>query len=89
MSEYDLSSVPDFVDERYVARRAEYLESEYGIRANIAEGVAWRELGYSHSGIATKVDMTENTVSNWMEEIADEFGLPATETRPQSDPRLE
>lgn len=89
---YDLGAVPDVdtTDAAAVARHAEeratYLSRVTDLRDPIALGLAYRELGYSHSGIAGECDVAEGTVDAWMADVADRFGKRALESRPQSDP---
>ena len=89
---YDLSSVPE-VDpddheqvDRYADRRAQYLTRVVDLPERVARALAYRELGYSHAGIAKRVGYGEGTVDAWMADVADRFGERALETRPQSDP---
>lgn len=89
---YDLSSVPDIdpddtqAEDRYADRRAEYVSRVTDLRESVARALGYRELGYTHSGIAKRCDVTEATVDAWMADIADQYGKRALETRPQSDP---
>ena len=89
---FDLTTVPDFdqtdpdAEARYADKRAEYLVRVTDLRKPVARGLAYRELGYTHSGIAKHCDVAEGTVSAWMADVADRFGERALETRPQSDP---
>lgn len=89
---YDLGSIPDVdpTDEaacdRFAEQRAEYLVRVADLRESLALGLAYSELGCSHSGIANQCDVTEATVDAWMDDIARRFGERALESRPQSDP---
>lgn len=89
---YDLSTVPEDLpadgsrDEDYVKKRGEYLRRVTDFREPIPQALAYREIGYSHSGIARELDTTESTVEKWMEEIAEEYGEETIETRPQANP---
>jgi len=88
---FALETVPDCAGDsdaeaRYVDKRAEYLVRVADLRKPVARGLAYRELGYSHSGIATHCDVAEGTVDAWMADVAERFGKNALETRPQSDP---
>lgn len=92
--DFDLTTVPDcsgeLEDEQlYVKHRSAYIGATYGIRDAIAEAIALRELGYSHSGISNIVDVNESTVSAWMDDVEERFGKRALETRPQSTPILD
>lgn len=46
-----------------------------------AWALAYRELGYSASGIAHKVESTESTVKTWLDRIAVRHGLAAVDTK--------
>ena len=82
----DLATVPAADDETYVRERTQYLRRVTELRSPLPEALAHRELGYSRSGIARELDVTESTVDAWMDEIAAEYGIDALETRPQSRP---
>lgn len=68
-------------DDREAERRAQFLERRYDFRSPKALALAYRELGYSHSGIARRIDSTEATVAKYMDAVADEFGPGAIETK--------
>lgn len=89
---FDLSTVPEDLpldgsgDEQYVRKRRQYLRRRTELRDPLPEALAYREIGYSSSGIAKKLDTRKQTVEKWMEEIADVYGEGAIETRPQTRP---
>lgn len=88
---YDLSTAPDLPrdmseDDDYVQDRARYLERVSSLRRKLAKALAYAELGYSHHGIAKKMDTSGSTVQSWFEEIEDEYGEHVLESRPQHDP---
>lgn len=62
-------------------QRGRYLAREHDLRDPVALAVAYREAGYTASGIAKKIDSTEGTVNGYLRQIADEYGLEATETK--------
>ena len=68
-------------DDREASQRAQFLERHHDLREPVALALAYRELGYSHSGIARKIGVTAATVGKYMEEIAEEFGPEAVETK--------
>lgn len=90
--EYDLSTVPDRLptdgsgDNLYVRKRTQYLKRVSKLRPAVCKALAYREIGYSSSGIAKEMETTESTVSSWFDEIKEEYGKDALETRPQSNP---
>lgn len=80
-------------EQRWVERRAQYLQREYGLRDRLARTLAWSDLGYSSSGIAKRVDSTETTVRSYLDEATERFGPYAvwakTETQLAIDGALE
>lgn len=61
--------------------RASYLEAEYDLRWNIALAQAYSERGFSSSGIAKKLDVTEATVKGYRDSLSSRFGPAALDTR--------
>lgn len=91
MTRYVLSTAPDVPrdgsgDDRHANERAAYLTRRADLSENKALALAYRELGYSHSGIAKRCGVAESTVDGWMAEISDRHGRDALESRPQSNP---
>lgn len=69
-------------DGREAVKRGRYLARIHPeLRPNVALAVAFRERGYSTSGIARKIDVSEGTVRKWMEQVAARFGPSAIETK--------
>lgn len=68
-------------DDAKARQRSDYLAKRHGFTDDVARALAYRELGYSHSGISKKVDVTEATVQKWMDRIVVEYGLGAIETK--------
>lgn len=69
-------------DDREAVERGRYLVRIHPeLRPDVALAVAFRELGYSTSRIAKKIDVTVSTVSKWMEQVAVRHGLSAIETK--------
>lgn len=50
-------------------KRATFVKKELGVRQRLAEAFALRELGYSHSGLATVLDVTEGTAKKYVREL--------------------
>ncbi len=69
---YDWDENPD----RWATQRARYVERASDFDATAATIIAWAELGYSHSGIAKQVDVSESTVRARMDEIRDDDRRP-------------
>lgn len=64
-------------DDRVAERRAQTLRqlTPWGDgNRPVALALAYRRLGYSHSGIAGRIDKTEATVAGYMDEVIDEYG---------------
>lgn len=76
-----MSTADEENERREAIKRGRFLARRHGIRDNVALALAYRELGYSYSGIAQKVEVGESTVKQWMEQIAARFGLQAIETK--------
>lgn len=64
-------------EERYIAQRSSFLKRSAGLRKDVAEAVAYRELGYSNSGISNKTGTNQGTIGSWMDRVAAEFGFEA------------
>lgn len=61
-------------ESRWVTRRAQFLASqEIGYREAVAEAVAWSELGYSQSGIASRMDVSGSTAKKYVEQAGDRY----------------
>jgi predicted transcriptional regulator len=61
-------------EERHVARRSQHLASnDVGLRDTVAEAVAWAQLGFSASGIATKMDVTEGTARKYLDTASERY----------------
>lgn len=80
----DLAPVPEDEKHRDALERARYLTRVHpDLRDNVAIAVAYRELGYTASGIAQQepIDVSESTVKNWLARVAVRHGLAAIETK--------
>lgn len=55
--------------ERWHERRSQFLESKYDIPEQLAEALAYSERGYSASGIADMMDVTDSTASGYIDRI--------------------
>jgi DNA-binding CsgD family transcriptional regulator len=62
-------------DERYATQRSSYLVRITNLRETEAEAIAYSELGYSDSAIASKMDTSQSTVSGWKERAMALYGL--------------
>jgi hypothetical protein len=72
-------------ERRHVRLRVEFLERTTSLDPDRAEAVAWSELGYSHDGVAKRVDHTAATVENYLDSVVDEYGVTAVLARPASE----
>jgi hypothetical protein len=61
----------DAEPERWAKERARYIRRTTDFDSTEAEIIAFAELGYSHSGIGKRVDVTESTVVAKFDEIDD------------------
>lgn len=69
---------------REVKKRAAFIERTSDLSDNEALALAWKERGFSPSGIAKRVDVTEDTVAKYLERIAVRYGLSAVHPKPVS-----
>jgi hypothetical protein len=67
--------------DRWADHRAQYLSREYSLSRRVATAAAYGELGYSSSGIATKLETTEATVGGYLDDLSGKFGRAAGMTR--------
>jgi DNA-directed RNA polymerase specialized sigma24 family protein len=58
----------------YVERRASFLRREYGLEDNLARALGWRELGFSTSGVADMMDISEGTARKYLDELREKIG---------------
>lgn len=66
---------------RYLRRTTEYKDDKRPILLSLA----YRQLGYSHSGIASRVGVNEATVGAYMDELAERYGGKVIESKLPSD----
>lgn len=66
---------------RVAGRRAQYLAASTDLTRREAEAVAWSELGYSVSGIATKMGSTDGTIKGYFRRTVAQYGHGAVETK--------
>jgi transposase len=67
--------------DREASERERFLQRKDGLSARRAEAVAYAELGYSPGGIAKRIDSTEGTVDNYLDQIAVQYGPEAIEAK--------
>jgi len=72
-------------DDRAATERARYLDRTTSLDRDRAEAVAYAELGFSDAGIANRITVTEGTVTAWLDEVADRFGVEAVHATPADD----
>lgn len=76
--------------DRHVTRRVAFLSRKYNLSESRARTLAVNEMGYSASGIAIQLDMTESTVKAHLRKIEDELGLrPLVDSPPIPDPEAD
>jgi hypothetical protein len=59
--------------ERWAKHRSPYIERTTDFDSTDAEVIAWAELGYSHSGIAKKIDISRSATKSRMDRIDEAF----------------
>lgn len=64
--------------------RIDFLTTEYGFNTNTAKALILAELGYSHSGIASKLDVTSGTAKKYLRRLEEQIGEGVTESLPKS-----
>lgn len=69
--------------------RTGYLSERYGISDNAARALQVAELGYSASGIAKVLGVTEGTASGYLDTIRDEISPKAGTPPTSNDERLD
>lgn len=73
-------------DDRIAPRRGKRLAKTSELTEPEARALAYRWQGYSHSGIAKRVDRTEATVATYMKRAEDLFGPRVTQTKLPGEP---
>ncbi len=58
--------------------RTGYISERHGVSDNAAKALQLQELGFSHSGIASVLDVTEGTARGYLKEIDDALGRDAS-----------
>jgi len=64
--------------------RIDWLTENYDLSRRNAEALILAELGYSHSGIANKIGVTQSTAKKYLSKLESEIGEHVTETLPKS-----
>jgi hypothetical protein len=63
--------------------RVEWLTENYDISVNCAKALLLAEMGFSHSGIASKLNVTEGTARGYIRTLESTIGEGVTETLPK------
>jgi DNA-binding CsgD family transcriptional regulator len=71
--------------EREAAERAQFLARTADLGDREAEAVAYREMGYTTSGIADLMNSTRGTVRNYLDTVAEQYGVTAAQPTPEGD----
>lgn len=75
-------SHPDGIpDDRVAVERARWLACAYDADEDVMLTLAYSELGFTSSGIASRVGVTEATVRQRLDDLAREYGLVAVSSR--------
>lgn len=91
IGEYDLPAytfLPDDhpVIERIVERRADWIAANYDLREKHARTIAYSEAGgWTHAGLAKKLDVAESTAKSYMDDVREELGDGAFTSDPFSE----
>lgn len=64
--------------DRAAEERGRYLERTTALDKRPAKAVALSEMGYTDSGIAKRLDATEATVADYLDRVAERYGIGAT-----------
>jgi len=59
--------------ERWVKHRSQYIKRTTDFDSTDAEVIAWGEIGYSHSGIAKKIDISRSATKARMSRIDEQW----------------
>lgn len=71
--------------EREAAERAEFLARTTDLGDREAEAVAYREMGFTASGIADLMGSTRGTVRSYLESVAEQYGVTAAQPTPADE----
>ena len=72
-------------EDRFIDRRSLFIGSTTGLPDSVATALAYRELGYTASGIAKRIDRTESTVRGYLDDVAESLGFEVLETKLPDD----
>lgn len=63
--------------------RIDFLTANYDLSENNAKALILAELGFSHSGIASKLGVTDSTARKYLRQLESEIGEYVTQTLPK------
>lgn len=63
--------------------RIDFLTANYDLSENNAKALILTELGFSHSGIASKLGVTDSTAKKYLNQLESEIGEYVTQTLPK------
>lgn len=63
--------------------RIDFLTANYDLSERNAKALILTELGFSHSGIASKLDVTDSTARKYLRQLEDEIGEYVTQSLPK------
>lgn len=63
--------------------RVEWLTENYDLSTNNAKALILSELGYSHSGISSKLDVNKSTARSYLRNLEEQIGQGVTEALPK------
>lgn len=72
-------------DVEFNRTRFDYLVDDEGMYWRRAAALFLTEQGYSHSGMAKMLDVTDSTAKGYLEDIEEEYGELATQAKPKPE----
>jgi DNA-binding NarL/FixJ family response regulator len=75
--------------ERAAEQRGRYIKQTTALDTRPAKAVALSEMGFSDSGIAKRLGATEGTVTDYLDAVAERYGIGATFPKKKTEQRGE
>jgi hypothetical protein len=77
-------------DDVHISReRFDYLTEEIDLYWRRALALTLAENGFSHSGVAKKLDVTDSTAKGYFDDLEEQFSQEALHTHPKQNPNKE
>lgn len=71
MSDYDIDYE---ADDRQAKREGRAFSQRFGLSENKGRALAYKRMGYSATGLATRLDVANTTAKSYMNDLAERFG---------------